>query len=70
MPRGTASSGSAGCEAPANPVVAAGGAGSGISDRPALPVMDLPSPNQDERGEKVDMLILHYTGMETARDAH
>jgi N-acetylmuramoyl-L-alanine amidase len=40
-----------------------------VSDRPALPISDLLSPNQDERGEKVDMLILHYTGMETARDA-
>ena len=40
-----------------------------VSDRPALPIIDLPSPNQDERGETVDMLILHYTGMKTARDA-
>lgn len=40
-----------------------------VSDRPGLPVRDLPSSNQDERREKVDMLILHYTGMETARDA-
>jgi N-acetylmuramoyl-L-alanine amidase len=40
-----------------------------VSDRPALPISDLPSPNQDERSEKVDMLILHYTGMKTARDA-
>jgi N-acetylmuramoyl-L-alanine amidase len=40
-----------------------------VSDRPALPISDLPSPNQDARGEKVDMLILHYTGMKTARDA-
>ena len=40
-----------------------------VSDRPACRSADLPSPNQDERGEKVDMLILHYTGMKTARDA-
>ena len=40
-----------------------------VSDRLALPISDLPSPNQDARGEKVDMLILHYTGMKTARDA-
>jgi N-acetylmuramoyl-L-alanine amidase len=40
-----------------------------VSDRPALPICDLPSLNQDERGEKVDMLILHYTGMKTACDA-
>lgn len=40
-----------------------------ISVRRALPIIDLPSPNQDERDEKVDMLILHYTGMKTAQDA-
>jgi N-acetylmuramoyl-L-alanine amidase len=40
-----------------------------VSCRPALPVNDLPSPNQDERGEKVDMLILHYTGMKSAGEA-
>jgi N-acetylmuramoyl-L-alanine amidase len=34
-----------------------------------LPVSEVPSPNQDERGEKVDMLILHYTGMKTADEA-
>jgi N-acetylmuramoyl-L-alanine amidase len=39
------------------------------SDRPALSIIDLPSPNQDERGEEIDMLILHYTGMKTAQDA-
>jgi N-acetylmuramoyl-L-alanine amidase len=39
------------------------------SDRPALSIIDLPSPNQDERGEEIDMLILHYTGMMTAQDA-
>jgi N-acetylmuramoyl-L-alanine amidase len=40
-----------------------------VSHRPALPIIDLPSPNQDERDEKVDMLILHYTGMKTAAAA-
>jgi len=40
-----------------------------VSNRPALPIIDLPSPNQDERTEAVDMLILHYTGMKTAQDA-
>jgi N-acetylmuramoyl-L-alanine amidase len=40
-----------------------------VSDRPALPITDLPSPNHDERNETVDMLILHYTGMKTAGDA-
>jgi len=34
-------------------------------------VLELPSPNHDERpqGEAVDVLILHYTGMKSARDA-
>ncbi len=40
-----------------------------VSTRPALPVMDLPSPNHDERHSAVDMLILHYTGMKTAQAA-
>ncbi len=40
-----------------------------VSDRPALPIIDLPSPNHDERNEAVDMLILHYTGMKTAAAA-
>jgi N-acetylmuramoyl-L-alanine amidase len=40
-----------------------------VSDRPALPIMDLPSPNHDQRGAAVDMLILHYTGMRTAQEA-
>jgi N-acetylmuramoyl-L-alanine amidase len=41
-----------------------------MSDRPALPITELPSPNHDERGgAPVDMLILHYTGMKTAQDA-
>lgn len=36
-----------------------------------LPIRDLPSPNQDERpaGQPIDMLILHYTGMQTAQAA-
>lgn len=37
-----------------------------VSHRPALSVTDLPSPNQDDRTARVDMLILHYTGMQTA----
>jgi len=34
-------------------------------------IRELPSPNQDERpaGTPIDMLILHYTGMKTARAA-
>lgn len=32
-------------------------------------ITDLPSPNHDARGVPVDMLILHYTGMRTAREA-
>lgn len=40
-----------------------------VSNRPALPIVDLPSPNQDERECPVDMLILHYTGMQTAQAA-
>ncbi len=36
-----------------------------------LEIRDLPSPNQDDRpaGAPIDMLILHYTGMKTAREA-
>ena len=36
-----------------------------------LRIRDLPSPNQDERpaGTPIDMLILHYTGMQTAQEA-
>jgi N-acetylmuramoyl-L-alanine amidase len=36
-----------------------------------LHVRDLPSPNLDERpaGTPIDMLILHYTGMRSAREA-
>jgi N-acetylmuramoyl-L-alanine amidase len=40
-----------------------------VSDRPGLPIIDLPSPNHDERGQAVDMLILHYTGMQSAQAA-
>jgi N-acetylmuramoyl-L-alanine amidase len=37
----------------------------------SLRIRDLPSPNQEERPADVpiDMLILHYTGMKSARDA-
>jgi len=31
-----------------------------------LTCRDLPSPNHDERGAAIDMVVLHYTGMETA----
>jgi N-acetylmuramoyl-L-alanine amidase len=40
-----------------------------VSARPALPIVDLPSPNHDARDAAVDMLILHYTGMKTAQAA-
>jgi N-acetylmuramoyl-L-alanine amidase len=41
-----------------------------VSDRPSLPIIELPSPNHDDRGgAAVDMLILHYTGMKSAQDA-
>ena len=34
-------------------------------------IHEKPSPNHDERpkGGRIDTLILHYTGMKTARDA-
>ncbi len=32
-------------------------------------IINRPSPNHDERGMPVDMLILHYTGMRTAQAA-
>ncbi len=32
-------------------------------------IRDLPSPNHDERGAAVDMLVLHYTGMRSAAEA-
>lgn len=37
----------------------------------SLRIRDLPSPNQDDRpaGTPIDMLILHYTGMRSAREA-
>lgn len=37
----------------------------------SLAIRELPSPNQDERpaGIPIDMLILHYTGMQTAQAA-
>ncbi len=31
--------------------------------------VEMPSPNQDERGGAVDMLLLHYTGMQSAKAA-
>lgn len=42
-----------------------------VASRPASdrPIIELPSPNHDERGGPVDVLILHYTGMKTAQDA-
>ena len=37
----------------------------------ALPARDLPSPNHDARpaGQRIDILLLHYTGMKSAREA-
>ena len=32
-------------------------------------VVERPSPNHDERPSAVDMLVLHYTGMQTAEEA-
>ncbi len=32
-------------------------------------IYDRPSPNHDARGMPVDMLMLHYTGMKTAKEA-
>jgi N-acetylmuramoyl-L-alanine amidase len=36
-----------------------------------FPVVDRPSPNHDARpkGARIDMLVLHYTGMKTAEEA-
>lgn len=34
-----------------------------------MQIADAPSPNHDERRFKVDMLVLHYTGMETGQAA-
>jgi len=35
----------------------------------SLSIREKPSPNHDERPTPVDVLILHYTGMKTAREA-
>jgi N-acetylmuramoyl-L-alanine amidase len=35
----------------------------------ALDIRDLPSPNFDERGRAVDLVVLHYTGMQDAKTA-
>lgn len=35
----------------------------------AYRLVDCPSPNHDARDAKVDMLVLHYTGMKTADEA-
>ena len=37
----------------------------------APPTRDLPSPNHDARpaGQTIDILLLHYTGMKSAREA-
>jgi N-acetylmuramoyl-L-alanine amidase len=32
-------------------------------------LVETPSPNFDERGRAVDMIVLHYTGMETGKEA-
>ena len=34
-----------------------------------MKIVDRPSPNHDERGRAIDMLVLHYTGMQTAAAA-
>jgi N-acetylmuramoyl-L-alanine amidase len=34
-----------------------------------LHIVECPSPNHDERGAAIDMLVLHYTGMETGEAA-
>lgn len=34
-----------------------------------LDITQTPSPNHDERGAAIDMVVLHYTGMETAGSA-
>ncbi len=44
-------------------------AGSGRGARAVLVVKDAPSPNFDARRAPPDMLVLHYTGMKTARAA-
>lgn len=34
-----------------------------------MQIIDRPSPNFDERGRAVDMIVLHYTGMQTGAEA-
>ena len=34
-----------------------------------VPIIQLPSPNFDERERAIDMIVLHYTGMKTAQEA-
>jgi len=34
-----------------------------------IKITDAPSPNFDERGRAVDMIVLHYTGMKTGAEA-
>ncbi len=44
---------------------------SGSTQGAGVPIRDLPSPNQEDRppGVPIDVLILHYTGMQTAQAA-
>ena len=45
-------------------------AGSGrVGSRAVLTVKDAPSPNFDARRGPPDMLVLHYTGMQTGEAA-
>jgi N-acetylmuramoyl-L-alanine amidase len=32
-------------------------------------IIERPSPNHDERGKPIDMLVMHYTGMKTCEEA-
>jgi N-acetylmuramoyl-L-alanine amidase len=41
----------------------------GVKGRMALHLTDVPSPNSDDRAGPVDILVLHYTGMESAEAA-
>src|SRR5215813_12066799 len=34
-----------------------------------MQIRELPSPNFDARNAQIDILLLHYTGMQTAQDA-
>lgn len=34
-----------------------------------MKIIDHPSPNADERGGEIDMIVLHYTGMKTGAEA-